>query len=189
FHYSSDSLDYPVDIHRADLFFNNQYAELSNLDMKVGKSDIKGNGKVEDFIPYAMTDKGVLKGELNFFSDLLDANELMGVDPNAVEEELPENDEPMEVVTIPGNLDLNLNTDIKKLLYDDLEISDVKANLSVKDEKASIQNTSLKMLGGLMALSGFYETSDSLKPSFDFALDVKDFDISETAKKFVSIEK
>src|SRR5690606_3674549 len=92
-------------------------------------------------------------------------------------------------VTIPGNLDLNLNTDIKKLLYDDLEISDVKANLSVKDEKASIQNTSLKMLGGLMALSGFYETSDSLKPSFDFALDVKDFDISETAKKFVSIEK
>lgn len=188
FHYSSDSLDYPVDIKRADLKFNNQYAELSNLDMKVGKSDIRGNGRVENFIPYAMTDNGVLKGNLNLYSNLIDANELMGVDPNT-SEELPDDDTPMEVVSIPGNLDLKLSADIKQLIYDNLKIDNVKGNVNVKDKKAVLQNSSLQMLGGVMALNGFYETTDSLKPTFDFFMDVTDFDIVETANKFVSIEK
>lgn len=192
FLYESDSLDYPIGVSAAKLTFNNLYAELSNLNMAIGRSDIQASGRLEGFIPYAMTDNGVLKGNVNINSNLIDANEMMGISPTEeveAEEEAQTEDKPMEVVTVPENVDIILKAKVNQLLYDNLDIKNINATLKVKEEKVSIDNSSLDMLGGSMTVGGFYETSDSLQPTFDFGMDISNFDLQQTVDKFVSIEK
>src|SRR5690606_12110082 len=80
-HYASDSLDYAVDLSRASMEFTPRYVELSEMNLKLGKSDISAQGKLENFIGYALKDNQVLKGNLAIQSSFMDINELAGIEP------------------------------------------------------------------------------------------------------------
>tara|TARA_R110002072_G_scaffold43921_9_gene123262 strand:- start:1365 stop:3947 length:2583 start_codon:yes stop_codon:yes gene_type:complete len=192
-HYASDSLDYPVDISYAGLEFSPRFVELTQFDMLLGKSDLAVNGKLENFIGYALKDDQVLKGVLNIKSNLLDINQLAGIDPDAespeeTEEEIS-TEEPMEVVLLPKNIDFTTNAAIAKLIFDNIEITDIAGAIVLKQQMMRLENTGMSLLDGRMIMSGFYETTDSVKPTYDFAMDVKGFDVQKTVKTFNSIEK
>lgn len=197
-HYASDSLDYPVDIEHAAMEFSPAYAQLSDLNMKLGRSDLQAKGRLENFIGYALSDKAVLHGTLDISSTMMDINELAGIDPEAEEPAITEEDsedesgsaeESMEVVLLPKNIDFTTKANIKELIFDDLNIKNINGGIVLKDEKMSLTNTSMDLLDGSMKMSGFYETTDSLKPSFDFNMDILGFDVQQTVKKFVSVQQ
>ncbi|MAY82758.1 MAG: hypothetical protein CMP59_01355 [Flavobacteriales bacterium] len=193
FHYASDSLDYLIDLKHAKLKFTPAFAELNDLDMLIGKSDLKANGRLENFIGYALTDKATLKGKLSLNSKLLDLNELSGSDGSDVAEEAetPEADssESMEALLLPKRIDFTTSAVIGELIYDDIVIKNISGAIVLKDEKLSLANTSMNLLEGRMIMNGFYETTDSLRPTFDFGMDIDGFDVKQTSEKFVSIEK
>ena len=196
-HYASDSLDYPIDLHKADLVFSPQFVALKELSMNVGKSDFYMDGKLENFIGYALKDNQTLKGVVNYKSNLLDVNELAGIDPTEEEteesSETSETDststEPMEAVLLPKNIDFTANAEITKLIFDNMEINEIKGGIKLKEEKLDLNKTAMKLLGGSMNMSGYYETTDSLKPSYDFDLNVNGFDVQQTVKTFNTVEK
>jgi hypothetical protein len=195
-HYASDSLDYPVDMQKAQLEFTPQYLALKEFTMLLGKSDISAQGKLENFIGYALKEGQVLKGVLNVQSNKMDINELAGIEPGVEEEEADSEiadssvtEEPMEVVLLPKNIDFVTQASIKELIYDNINIRDIVGEIVLREEKLSMQKAGMSLLDGRMTLSGFYETTDSLRPSYDFAMDIKDFDLKQTVETFNSVEK
>jgi len=193
-HYATDSLDYPVHVEHVKMNFSPAFADLTDLNMKLGNSDIQAKGKLENFIGYALSDQAVLHGKLDISSTLMDINELAGIDPEAEEVETEESseageEEPMEAVLLPKNIDFTTNASIQKLIYDNLEIENIKGSIQLKDEKLSMNNTQMDLLEGSMKMSGFYETTDSLRPSFDFSMNILKFDVQETSDKFNSVQQ
>lgn len=194
-HYVSDSLDYPVDLNKASLSFTPQYAELKELNMKLGKSDLSAQGQLENFIGYALKDNQTLKGKLNLQSSLLDINELAGIDPEnettatEASTDTTDNESPMEVVLVPKNIDFVTTASIKQLVYDNMIINDIEGEVSVKDERIAMENTTMKLIGGTMAMNGYYETTDALKPTYDFEMDINDFDLEESIQTFNTVEQ
>lgn len=192
-HFASDSLDYPIDLKEAAMEFTPQYVELSKLSLLLGKSDLSAQGRLENFIAYALQDGQVLKGSLNVQSSLLDINELAGIDPEA-EEETIEGDstvseEPLEVVVLPGNIDFVTQASINKLTFDNINIENIEGKIVFREQKVSMENTQMDLLDGSMNMTGYYETSDSTKPTYDFGMDIKNFDVKQTVETFNSVEK
>lgn len=196
-HFASDSLDYPVDLIYAGMEFSPQYVKLSKLDMKLGKSDLSVDGKLENFIGYALKDDQILHGVLNINSNLLDINELAGIEPEEesdAEESTEQADssstaeEPMEVVLLPKNIDFTTNAKIAKLTFDNIQIDDIAGAIVLDKKKLSLTNTGMSLLDGRMNMNGYYETTDSLKPSYNFEMDIKGFDVEQTVETFNSIE-
>jgi hypothetical protein len=188
--YKSGSLNFPTKIKELDLNFTPQYVVLSKFDGSLGKSDIQMDGKIENFLQYALKDS-LLKGSFNFKSNLMDLNELMASDETAAKPVADTASSPMTVVEVPSNLDVKLNAAIAKLLYDNLTITDLSGAVKVKDSEASLDNLkmTLKDLEGTLAMSGSYNTKNVRKPAVDLDLDVANFDIAKTFKTFNTVQK
>lgn len=192
--YKSGALNYPTKINKLNLNFTPQYVELAQLNAKVGKSDIQMDGKIENFLQYALKDS-LLNGSFNFKSSLLDLNELMGEDKvtakpatAAAADTAPT---PMSVVEVPSNLDVKLKANIGRMLYENLDITAITGEVKVNDSKLTLDNLKmdLKDLEGTMILSGVYNTQNIKKPAVDFDINVSNFDIAKTFKTFNTVQK
>ena len=188
--YKSDSLPYDVFLNIMQLNFSPKYVELTEFDSKIGKSDIRANGKIENFIGYAFSDDEELKGRFNLNSNLLDLTEFMEEDSTTVSAEATEVDEePLSVIEIPKNIDFTLNSSITKVVYDNMNIDNLKGELVVKDQKVSMNNVNMNLLGGSMLMNGFYETTNPKKPGISYDMNIQDFDIQTVVKTFNTIEE
>lgn len=182
----SEEIPVPVFIKRAVLNFTPRYAELSTFDAIMGKSDLKMNGRLENFIPYVLKDEEI-RGSLSLASSLLDINQLMGEsidDTEAVEDTVA-----LSVIEVPRNINFNLNANIDKLVYDNLEIDNIKGKLSVKDGVVSMDKLAMDLLEGSMLVSGKYDPRDILMPLMDLELNLSEIDISSSFHAFNTVEK
>lgn len=188
--YRSKSLSYPTQISKMYLNFTPQFVELSQFDAKVGKSDIALNGKIENFLEYALKDS-LLKGSFSFKSGLLDLNELMSSTDTATAAATPADTSATTVLEVPSNLDVNLNTSIGKMLYDNMTITSISGGVAIKDSKMALNDLKLTIdeLEGSMAMSGVYNTQNIKKPTADLDVKVSNFDIPKTVKMFNTVEK
>ncbi len=186
--YKSKTLNYPTQIKKLALDFTAKYVDLTELDAKVGKSDFKVDGKIENFLQYAMKGE-LLKGSFNLKSSMIDLNEFMTTDTTKTKKAADTTK--MSVVVVPSNLDVHLNVDINRMLYDNLDITSVSGGVGVKDCKMSLTNLKMDMkeLEGTMKLSGVYSTQNIKKPTVDFDIDIANFDIPKTFKAFNSVQK
>lgn len=195
-HYKSDSLDYPVDVQSLSMSFTPKYVQLENANLLLGRSDLAAQGKLENFIAYALKDNQTLSGTLNVQSKLLDINELAGIDPNAIEEENSEDteetsiesEEEMEVVLIPKYIDFVCLAKVDKLIFDNMEIASIEGGIAIKNETLTLNKTRMELLDGSMIMSGYYSTIDPKVPSYDFAMNVSDFDVKQTVNTFNTVE-
>ena len=190
--YKSSTINYPTKINKLNLNFTPQFVELSQFDAKIGKSDIQMDGKIENFLQYALKDS-MLTGAFNFKSSLIDLIELMAEDKTAAKPKpaAEATAAPMSVVAVPSNLNVKLNASIGKLLYDNLVITALSGGVKVKNSMLTLDNLKmdLKELEGTMILTGVYNTQNIKKPTVDFDMDISNFDIPKTFKAFNSVQK
>jgi len=184
--YEGAEVPQPVNISKARLDFTPAYAQLTGLAMSIGKSDLAANGKVENYIPYAMKKNALLKGSLTTTSSFMDINSLMaGTTSTAAVKDTSA----LTVVEIPGNMDLTLNTSFKRLVYDTYDMRDVAGTVKVKDHTLLLEGLQLSMLGGTMGLKGSYSTFNPEKPLVDMDLQVKNVDVKQTFQAFTFVQK
>lgn len=185
------SLNYDVLINEAKLGFSSQFINL-NAGLTLGESDVALKGKLQNFIQYIMRGE-TIKGSLDVNSKLLNVSELLGEEESETTEVAEDTTAGSSSIHIPGNLDFALNANIATLLYDGIELKDIIATLSIKDQKAKINSIKAKTMGGSLGLSGTFDTQDTLKPVVDFDIDVKDMIIAKvftditTANKLVPL--
>ncbi len=195
FEYATKSLALPINVKYAQFKFAPTHLELASFDAKAGKSDFKASGKIENYLGYALKDE-LLKGSFNLSSTLLDVNQLMGIvpaDPNATAAAKPAESAPAattsEPMLIPQNLDVALALNISKLIYDNMNLSQVKGNASIREGQADLSGLSFNTLGGLITMRGNYNTQNEKKPAFDFDLGVNDVVVKEAFRTFNTIKK
>lgn len=184
FVYKSPDVPEGTSISKAELQFTPQALDLISFAAKTGKSDMNAKGKVENYLAYFFRDE-LLKGTFSLTSSLIDLNGFMSDEETTTTKE----SSAMSVIEMPGNIDFTLNTDIKKVLYDKIEITNVKGQLGLKDRTAVMKDLSMNMLDGALNLGGSYGTQNPLAPKLALILDISKFDIQQTLKNFPSLGK
>lgn len=187
FEFVSPDLPQGFKITETTLDFSPKYVQLASFDARMGTSDFRMDGRLENFIPFALKDE-TLKGNINFYSSLLNINELLG-EETEVAEETPQDTIPMSVVEIPRNIDFVLASDVKKIIYDKMEIENLKGQIVVREGIAKMSNVNMNMLKGSIGLNGEYSTKNIKVPAVDFAMDIKNIDIPSAVQSFGFLEK
>jgi hypothetical protein len=180
FNYVDPTLPYATLIKKCSLAFSPQYAELSQLDMLIGKSDMSLVGRMDNIVAWYVANEP-LSGTFNFSSNFLDVNEFM-------EEETAEGEEVAEeestgVVEIPAGFDFVLNTNIKKLLYDGIDITNITGSVILRDQAINMKGLSMNLMDGSMVMGGKYSTKNPAKPLFDFDMNISQWDVVTTFEK------
>jgi F0F1-type ATP synthase membrane subunit b/b' len=191
--YKTTTLPYDVLLNVMKLNFTNQFVELTAFDAMLGKSDIKANGKIDNFLQYIFKDS-LIAGTFNLNSNLLDITELMSSPSSTLSTSTPTVSAPsdtaaMAVVEVPGNLDFNLNANVVKVLYDNLVLENMVGNIQVKKRKVDMTNLKMNLLGGGLVMNGYYETTNPKKPTVSYNLKAENFDIQKTFTTFNTMQK
>ena len=187
--YKTTALPYAVMLNAMKLNFTNQFVELAAFDALMGKSDVKASGKIDNFMQYIFKDS-LIVGHFNVQSNLMDLNELMASsEPTTAAQPAAADTAAMTVAEVPGNIDFILNTNITKLLYDNLVIDNMNGNIEIKKRKVDMTNLNLGLLGGKVLMNGYYETTNPKKPTVDLSFKVENFDIQKTFAAFNTVQK
>jgi hypothetical protein len=173
-----------VSIAKANMTFNNNMIDLSTLQIKIGRNDISANGKVENFMAYALHDKTLL-GKLNLQSTYFNASDFMTSEPAKT----PEKSEPLSVVVIPKNINFTMGADFKQLVYEKMNFTNAKGQLMVVDGALKFQNLFTQAFGGTMLVNGAYSTTEPKKPSFNFDLNINEVAFKEIFKQVGMAQK
>ncbi|PCJ82938.1 MAG: hypothetical protein COA57_12615 [Flavobacteriales bacterium] len=189
--YQSPDLPYTTDIKTMYLNFSPQFVELSNFDVMIGQSDIKASGKIENFLAYYFKDDP-LRGRFDMTSNLMDLNELAGdeeAETEAESESAESAEGAMEVIEVPKNLNFTASAKFNKLLYDNMEMTNVAGNLTVRDGEVLLNRFKMNMLDGQLVVNGKYNTQNIKNPFVDFGLDISKFDLPKTYETFATVQK
>lgn len=184
------SKDFPqtFEINKTELLFNPKTVKLASFDAKIGKSDMQMNGELSNFFAY-MFGKGVLNGELNFASNLIDANQFLSEQTTTGTTPSAEDTTSMNAPEIPANINFTLNSKINKLLYTNMEINTFVGQIKVADSKLAFNKIALQTLGAAITMGGFYETSNPKQPSVNIDFSISNLDIQNAFVTFNTIKK
>ncbi len=174
--YTSRDLPRGITIDNAALRFSPQYVDLSTLECRIGRSDISAKGKVENFIPYAMTDDAVLMGRGELKSRFLDLGEFMADETESKAGEAAETS-PFSAIEVPANLDLEISSALDRVVYGNMTMDGVKGKLKVKDRVLTMERLEMGLLGGKATVNGSYSTVVPDRPAVALDLNIVKWDI------------
>jgi len=184
--YMSKATPYGITINKASLDFTPQYASLTAFDSKFGKSDLHATGKMENFIGYALADD-LLKGSFSMNSSFLDLNQLIGDD--SAQPAAADTAKSSGVFAVPTNLDFELTSSLAKVLYSNMEMTNMAGKIIIRNSKVDIDNLKMNMMGGTLAVKGSYDTKNIKKPIVVFDMDIANWDVVQTHKTFNTLKK
>jgi hypothetical protein len=155
------SADLPRDVavQEASLQLSPQRADLRSLTAQIGSSDVRLSGYLENLLPFALRGDP-LRGNATVASQRFNLDEW-------------KSDDSLTIIQVPGNIDFGLQATVGELTYGKLTMTNARGGLRVKDKRATLENFTMNTLGGSIGVSGFYETTDSLRPAFDGQVQMK----------------
>jgi hypothetical protein len=160
-----ESLELPhaVFIEDALLRLSPQHAELASFNGRIGASDIGLTGQLDNLMGYLLRD-GDLRGRARLTSAHVDLNEWRS-------------DDAARAIPVPSRLDFVMDATVAHLVFAELDMRDARGSVRVHDQRVTLDGFSMNTLGGSIAMTGFYETTQPARPTFDMALRVTDVDV------------
>lgn len=160
----SATIAHPVRVQEATLVLAPQRVALQSFSGVIGGSDLQGSGQLENLLGYLLRDDD-LRGRATVTSRrfLLD--------------EWRTGERATGVIPVPPKLDLALDATVGQLVYGALEMKDARTRLRVKDERVTLEEFRTSTLGGALAMTGVYETTNPAAPTFDFGLKLESVQI------------
>ncbi len=184
----SKALPQSFNLSKTELRFNPKTVTLASFDAKLGKSDMQMSGELSNFFSYIFG-KGTLKGVLNFNSLLIDANQFISDKPQPEQSPAQVDTASISAPEIPANIEFTLNSNIAKLLYTNMEISNFKGQVKVAEQKLAFNKIALNTLGAAITMDGYYETSNPKKPSVIMDFGIQNLDIQKAFATFNTVKK
>jgi uncharacterized protein involved in outer membrane biogenesis len=181
FKYTATDLPYAVSMSNAEMVFDPRKVDLKQVKGTIGRSDFAVNGTVNNYIGYVFGKNELLKGTMNFSSNLLDLNEFM----TDTEETTTETDTASYgVIPIPQNIDFVLKSDLKTVKIMDMNVTNATGDIILKDGVANLSGLKFNLLGGAFVVNGTYNTQDLAHPKYDLGLKIDNMSIQQTAATF-----
>ncbi|GAA3556364.1 AsmA-like C-terminal region-containing protein [Snuella lapsa] len=174
FIFSSEDIVNPIHISQANMTFNPGTINLNNFKAKTGDSDLNATGTIQNLLGFLLSDN-TLQGNFTLSSNLFKVSDFM------TESETSANDKTAttEALKIPKFLDCTINASAQTVVYDNLNLKDVKGTLILKDQQATLKDMSSSIFNGKLAVNGIVSTQTET-PSFQMNLGADGFDISES---------
>ena len=178
------SVEYPqgVKIERAQLDFNPQRANLTEFKSQLGKSPLVANGYLSGYMDYLLSESGILKGQLSLSSSKFDVNEWMS------DSSTPTEEGKLEVVSLPENLDFTMSLSADEVLYDNLNLKEVKGTMVLRDGVLQFSDAGMKALDGRIRMKGSYDPRNLTAPAFDFNLDISELSIAKAFQSLTTVQ-
>ncbi len=166
-----------------------KYFDLKKIEMKIGQSDMSLKGKIENFMAYLFKDQ-LLKGDFTLYSNVLNINQFLSSnETNTSTSETSSSDSAViEAPSIPQNIDFTFKSQIKQLFYDNMDISNMQGQITIKEGVLSLENLQFNALDGLFNLKAQYSYTGTL-PNATFTFNLKNLDIKKTYETFTIIKQ
>lgn len=184
--------------------FNNNEVSIDSMKFVSGESEIAAKGKLTG-LRRALLGRGVMDLDIDITSGGMNANELIRAyntgssfnpedmkdmenasnseffkmvttDTTAVSEEI-------QLIVVPANLTANISVNASDIIYSDLDISSLTAEMVMKERCVQITNTAAKTNMGEMSFDAFYSTRTKKDLKAGFSLGLKDI----TAEKVIAL--
>jgi uncharacterized protein involved in outer membrane biogenesis len=196
--YESPSLAQRILVPEGKMDFTPQAVTLSGLNVNIGQSDFRLAGRVTNYLDYVLKD-GTLAGSLQLNASQINLNELLrlqvvqeipeGAVTTAAVAQSAEDEEEVLVFDVPKNIDFTFQSQIQRLIFERLPITDVKGLITARDGKLVLDGLNMHMLGGELKLTGSYENTEENKPIFDFGFDLANIDIPQAYQMLTSVQR
>lgn len=160
----STAFPHPLAVEQAHLTLSPAYAELTRFRGSIGSSDLQGTGRLENLLGFALRDED-LRGTASLRSTRFDLNEWRS------------EEEAVEAIPVPRRLDFTIAADVARLRFGKLDIADARGTVRIHEERLTLDGFRMGLLGGTMAASGYYETTDRAQPTFDVDVELEAIDI------------
>ena len=191
-----------VFIRRAAATISPQAMTLGEFGVKVGGSDLSATGQLTGYLGYLMRGEQ-LAGRLYVKSDLLDLNEIRAAVPADAEAESAEAESaeaekpaeevaaaPAQAIVVPKNLNLSLNAELKKVLFEKMVITDIAGEMSVAGGTLSLDRLGLQLFDGKASASGRYSTAaDPAHPTLSLAASIAKASFPRTFEEIEAVRQ
>ncbi len=172
----NEELPHAVNIEEILLEFSPQHAEMKSFKGQIGSSDMQMTGFLDNLLGFALRDEE-LRGRATFTSNFFNLDEWQD-----------DEEEELEVIPVPGNIDFTMSATIARMIYDNMEMTNARGNLRIKDQRITLENFAMNTLGGEIVMSGYYETTDVTRPTFDFDFAMRNIDIPNAFATFNTVQ-
>ena len=142
-----------------------QRVDIQTFDAKLGNSDIRAAGNIENLLAYFSTSK-TMRGNLKFNSNYFDANEWMEPAPAAGVVVPNDIEAPLAQTAVFDRWDFIVDGKIGKLKYDTYNISNLNVAGHFTPNKMDVSNFAL-LFGGISDLSGSGQILNAWNYLFD----------------------
>lgn len=183
FKYSSTDVPQGIQIAKAKAEFSPERINLTEFDSKIGESPLQATGSLSNYMEYFLAENGTLKGQLAMNSSRFNVNEWMSESESA-----DTTSAELTVIELPSNIDFTMSVVANEVLYDNLNLKEVKGNMSLREGILSFSDASMKTMGGTIGLDGKYDPRDLTSPAFNFNLNIAELSIAEAFKSFNTIK-
>ena len=198
----ADLADWEQDIQIPDIDFayTNRECKIEQSKLIIGNSDFALTGELRN-IGRWLREKGTLEGEMTFISEQTDANELLALlsADQGSEEEAPaaeatrqEGDEAIEKATepflVPTNVDLTLNTQIKKANLFNQTATNLGGKIYVKDGTLVLEEMGFICNAAKLQLTAMYRTPRRNHIYLGFDYHMLDVNIQELVNMIPQID-
>lgn len=186
----------PIQLTRAAATISPSAMTLGELSLMVGESDLAANGQLTNYLGYLLRGDQ-LAGRLYVKSELLNLNQLMesmasdteGDGVSAEPTDTTDTTASSGAILIPENLNLSLSTNLKKILFQQMVLSEVSGGVSMKGGVLSLDELAMQLFEGQATASGSYATNDPTKPTFTMDLALKQASFQETFRQLELVQK
>ncbi|MDB5087291.1 MAG: hypothetical protein JWR09_1285 [Mucilaginibacter sp.] len=173
----SDLFPKPFLIKNGTFSFKQDKMNFDAFTATYGKSIITLNGALSNVIEYATKPGAILKGDLNFGSPNIVADDFMAFASASPTQSGHPGSASTGVIMVPKTLDLNFTADVKKVKYNGLELTDAKGQLAITNGKIVLKQTGFTIIGAPVTMDATYSSQSAKKATFDYHISAKEFDI------------
>ncbi len=157
---------------------NPKRTTINHFYTKIEESDINATGAVNNLFGY-LFDEEVLSGKIDLSADYLNLNQFMTQEESTSTEMIP----------VPENIDIEINTDLKKVTYTNFDLKNIKGAILVQNSAALMKNVKGALLGGEVTFEGMYDTKDLSKPKFDIKTTLNQLNFNTAFNTFNTFER
>ncbi len=185
--YESPDFEETIELKVVVFDFSPRYVNMASMDCRFGETHILANGRIDNIFGYLFDDQ-LLSGLFDFRANYIDINRFMAEVPEQPEPEKEAEPMKLSIVQVPENIDFTLKSQIDKVLFGNLDVTNIIGTIRVVDKQARMENLRMNMLGGSLNLNGSYGATGPGFANVDFLLAIENFDIQQTFNTFNTVQ-
>ena len=185
--------DLPILMRKTVVSVDDDLVKLNNASVLIGRSDLHATGDVSG-IYGALKNDGVLTAHLFVKSDFIDCNQLIHTFASPMDQPndstststtpastTPTSTTPteMKLFVVPKKVDFQLQTNIRKVIFDKMTFENISGEVNLKDQSVSVRNLSMKALDSDMKATMVYKAKSTAGGYTGFDLKIRNINIGK----------